>query len=459
MVKSCSSKSAIKFLNSLIESDGVPKSIKVDNATAFKSTEFKAYSAKLNLVVNYSTPYVHTPIGLVERNIRTLEDYVKTFLIENNDLKGAVKRAVKTIRFSWSASLDKTPFECYMGRKPRTVLSNICDLENKGKDLVENVYDKSGNHLTQIHYTAKHLRDMDKDRKYGRSARTEDLQKEIRKRKVSSQRYFVVRNRNKKNLASKFETRIRPIISETEHTVFDGKKVFHKKDVAEVDNTVKLNRDRLQAKEIADRVEQKEKSVKRGDGGRFVNMSSNKKAETVAAKGGRKTEEDSDDSDEPLANQAKRRKVRKGTSSATRTGVTPPQTPTKRRSFGKTTVNVSTVPPADQQTSELNSTNNSVQSTDSSMDTLPSSDNSPTKATVPGASLMSTAHNQIQPYSPTKLEEYLKKLRNEPATKSQYGNDQTFKADHSTELAPESATDRPKRTRKAPDRFGLGLSH
>ena len=70
------------------------------------------------------------------------------------------------------------------------------------------------------------------------------------------------------------ETRIRSIISETKHTVSDGKKVFHKKDVAEVNNTVKLNRDRFQAKEIADGVEQKEKSVKRGDGGRFVNKNS-----------------------------------------------------------------------------------------------------------------------------------------------------------------------------------------
>ncbi len=63
-----------KFLKRLIESHRVPKSIKVDNASAFKSAEFIACSAKLNLVVNVSTPYVHTPIGLVDRNIRTLED-------------------------------------------------------------------------------------------------------------------------------------------------------------------------------------------------------------------------------------------------------------------------------------------------------------------------------------------------------------------------------------------------
>ena len=188
-----------------------------------------------------------------------------------------------------------------MGRKPRTTLSNLCDLENKGKDLVESIEDKNGNQITQIHYTAKHLRDMDKERKFGKSAKTEDLQKEIRMRKVCSQRNFVVRKRAKANLSSKFKTRIRPKVCETEHTVFAGKKVFHKKDVAEVQNTVKLNRDNLQAKEITESEDEKEKSVKRGDGGKFVNKNSHGKFETVAAEEGRRVIEESDDSDVSLA--------------------------------------------------------------------------------------------------------------------------------------------------------------
>ena len=49
VVKSCSTETVIKFLNQLIESDGVPKSIKVDNASAFKSTHFGACWARLNL--------------------------------------------------------------------------------------------------------------------------------------------------------------------------------------------------------------------------------------------------------------------------------------------------------------------------------------------------------------------------------------------------------------------------
>ncbi len=239
-------------------------------------------------------------------------------------------------------------------------------------------------------------------------------------------------------------------MSETERTVSDGKKVFHKKDVAEVDNTVKLNRDLSQAKETAERVEQKEKSVKRSERGRFVKKSCNRKEETVAVKRGRRAIEDSDDSD---ATQVKKRRTQKGTSWATRTGVTPPQTPAKRGSFGNT-ASVSAVPAVSQQTSSPKSPNNAVH-LDTSMDVTPSSGNPSSKSIVPGSSLTPSANNQIQLYSLTKLVEYPKKLCNEPALKSHYDNDQT---DHIAEPAPEN-NDRPIRTRRAPNRFGLGLSH
>ncbi len=91
------------MLQSIVEVNGIPKQFKTDNASAFKSADLKNYLAELNIDLKYSTPYVHTPIGLIERTIRTMEDYVKTFLIEENvkkKKKRAVKRAVKALRFS-----------------------------------------------------------------------------------------------------------------------------------------------------------------------------------------------------------------------------------------------------------------------------------------------------------------------------------------------------------------------
>ena len=55
-----------------------------DNASAFKSTELRNYSVESNIGIMYSTPYVHTPIGLVEATTRTLEDNTKKTLVEEN---------------------------------------------------------------------------------------------------------------------------------------------------------------------------------------------------------------------------------------------------------------------------------------------------------------------------------------------------------------------------------------
>ncbi len=91
VVRCCSTRAATKFLNKIVESDRVPKTIKVDNASAFKSVEFARYLEKLNLVVKFSTPYVHTPIGLVERIIQRVENYVKTYLLKKRSESGSKK--------------------------------------------------------------------------------------------------------------------------------------------------------------------------------------------------------------------------------------------------------------------------------------------------------------------------------------------------------------------------------
>ncbi len=81
------------------------------------------------------------------------------------------------------------------------------------------------NPSTGFHYTEKHLREMAEERAFGKTAKSEYLQKEFRKRKVSTQRFFVVRNRSKKNVSSKIETEMRPLVFESDHTVSKGKKI------------------------------------------------------------------------------------------------------------------------------------------------------------------------------------------------------------------------------------------
>ena len=90
---------------------------------------------------------------------------------------------------------------------------------------------------------------------------------------MSDRKYFVVKNRNKRALSSKFEYRGWKLESETKHNVSDRKKIFHKKDIAEIRNSVANNQDASPAKEVTGREHKMMKNVNRGIGGRFAKTS------------------------------------------------------------------------------------------------------------------------------------------------------------------------------------------
>ena len=153
--------------------------------------------AELNIKAKYSTSYIHKPKGLVERAIRTIEIYIKTFLVEENALKKAVNRAIKVVRFSWSARTKKIGLNCFEPETKNEINKHIRfreQSEGPRGDCLRCLREPPA----LIQYTAKHLRDMAKKRKFGRTAGTAELQPEIRERKVSTDRFFEVRNWNKK---------------------------------------------------------------------------------------------------------------------------------------------------------------------------------------------------------------------------------------------------------------------
>ncbi len=175
IAKSCSTKAAIKLLNRIIEDNGLPKSIKTDNASAFKSSEFKQFTTDHRMGHNFSTPYVHTPIGTVERSLRALENHIKTYMIEENNLRKAVDRATRLMRFTVSKSTGATPFEIYFGRKPRSIFNNLLDSENESRGIIENIYDLDGNHLAQNQFEADEIKKLVFNRTYGKSAPEADM--------------------------------------------------------------------------------------------------------------------------------------------------------------------------------------------------------------------------------------------------------------------------------------------
>ena len=236
--KSCNKDSALKLLAVICENIGLPKCLKVDNATAFKSRKFRNFLQEKGIEIEFSTPYVHTPIGIVERHITTLESYIKPFLLENNDLKHAVRRAIKGLRFTENSVLGMSPFKKLTGNKPRNVICNRIGLENPDATIVTMVKNPLEQPLGTQKLDALDLAEYESARTWGRSRNVTELRRFIneqtkpKKRKV--RKFVVETKRNRKGWESKFSQKPKLISSETKPTVKIGKRILHKKDVAEV---------------------------------------------------------------------------------------------------------------------------------------------------------------------------------------------------------------------------------
>ena len=115
----------ITFLREYINVYGVPKTIKLDNGSAFISKEYKSFCKVYKIIRKYGTPNLHTGTGLVERTIQSLKNLTKTNLEETQILRESLNKALYVLRFTTHSEIKKTPFELHFGRKPGTKLSNL----------------------------------------------------------------------------------------------------------------------------------------------------------------------------------------------------------------------------------------------------------------------------------------------------------------------------------------------
>ena len=117
-------------MNGYITDNGVPKLIRTDNATCFKSDEFKSFCSRERIKRVRSTPNLHTGTGLVERTIRTIKDLIRTNTQDGLCFNESLNEAIKTMRMTPNTKLKITPFELHMGRTPRTIITNTLNQEN-----------------------------------------------------------------------------------------------------------------------------------------------------------------------------------------------------------------------------------------------------------------------------------------------------------------------------------------
>ncbi len=208
--KTCSRHNAVKLLDLVCENLGLPETVRLENAKCFKSRKFGEFISQKKIKLEFVTPHLHSANGSVERQARTIQDYMKTFLLEGNSLKQAVRRITKVLRFTESSAIKMSPFEKLTGNKPRTVLTNLLNLDYPDASLMKTVRDSNGKILGNQLQSKENLEKLEKKRKWGRSRNVEDLRSfYVESKKPPKVRKFIVeRNRNQKGWDSKFQDKI-----------------------------------------------------------------------------------------------------------------------------------------------------------------------------------------------------------------------------------------------------------
>ena len=105
MAKICQSQNTetvIKFLDEYFCINGVPKTIRSDNGTAFTSENSKKFCGKHGIEHITGLPNLHTATRLVERTIQTLKNYINANKQDGKSLTESLQLALRTIRTSIS---------------------------------------------------------------------------------------------------------------------------------------------------------------------------------------------------------------------------------------------------------------------------------------------------------------------------------------------------------------------
>ena len=118
-------RTVLKFLTKKFTDNGTPQCIRTVNGSCFKSNEFKKFCNDENIKRIRCTPNIQPGTGQVERMIRTIKSLTRANMADGLKFEDSVQLAIKTIRQTPHSRLNMTPFQMHLGRKPRTVLTNL----------------------------------------------------------------------------------------------------------------------------------------------------------------------------------------------------------------------------------------------------------------------------------------------------------------------------------------------
>ena len=130
----CDTQTATEFLNQYCKYHGIPRSIRCDQAQAFKSRAFEIYCKEKNIKLIFSPTHDHRASGMVERLIQTLKRSLATMNIDpiwdNTNIAEKITEIIESIRLIPNRETKIPPFQAHFGRPKNTELSNILTTPN-----------------------------------------------------------------------------------------------------------------------------------------------------------------------------------------------------------------------------------------------------------------------------------------------------------------------------------------
>ena len=126
----CDTQTAIEFLNQYCKFHGIPRSIRCDQAQAFKSRAFEIYCKEKNIKLIFSPTHDHRASGMVERLIQTLKRRLATMNIDpiwdNTTIAEKITEIIESIRLIPNRITKIPPFQSHLAdQKTRNYLTSL----------------------------------------------------------------------------------------------------------------------------------------------------------------------------------------------------------------------------------------------------------------------------------------------------------------------------------------------
>lgn len=125
--RSTSAKTTIRLLRSINARFGRPRSLRSDQAAAFKGDEFRAYCTQEKIKLLLTTPYWPQANGEVERQNRTLLKTLRIAQAQGRDLQEALDTLLLAYRTTPHSATGVSPAKLMYGREIRDKLPEITE--------------------------------------------------------------------------------------------------------------------------------------------------------------------------------------------------------------------------------------------------------------------------------------------------------------------------------------------